>query len=122
MRNAAVLSTMRHKIYRPRTQGHYPDGTVEDPPSMIPLSDMKRRNCAVIGSMCSSDLFFEVGGFQEYPILEDFALWRAMVAKGAMIQDVDDAVYKIHVADESRNTDLGEHARVYRQIMKDFPL
>jgi hypothetical protein len=89
---------------------------------MIPLTDLRRANCIVIGAMCPAHLFFEVGGFGEWPMLEDWALWRAMVARGAAIRDAEHAVYRVHVRPESRNTDQGLHRDVYRQIQKAVPL
>lgn len=122
MRNAAVLSSNPDVIYRPATIGVYEDGTTDEKPVMIPLTDLKRANCIVIGAMCPAHLFFEVGGFQEWPMLEDWALWRAMVAKGASIRDAEHAVYRVHVRTHSRNTDQGLHRDVYRQIQKAMPL
>lgn len=116
------LDSSSCSIYRPSTLGVYEDGTTDDEPVMIPRTDLKRANCIVIGAMCPSKLFFEVGGFGEWPILEDWALWRAMRAKGAAIRDVKEAVYRVHVRPESRNTDQGLHGKVYREIQKAVPL
>lgn len=110
------------QICRPSTIGVYEDGSTDDAAVMIPRTDLKRRNCVVVGAMCPQDVFFEVGGFQEYPTLEDWALWRAMVAKGCTIRDVEQAVYRVHVSTQSRNTDQGLHRDVYKQILKEVPL
>ncbi len=122
MLNRTVFGAHPHIIYRPSTLGVYPDGSTDDEPVMLPLTDLTVRNCIVIGAMCPSDLFFEVGGFGEWPILEDFALWRAMLAKGAVIGDCGRAIYRVHVNDGSRNSDQTTHHEVYRQILREVPL
>jgi glycosyltransferase involved in cell wall biosynthesis len=122
MLNRRVFSARSYEIIRPSTLGVYPDGTTDEQPVMLPWTDLTTRNCVVIGAMCPSSLFFEVGGFGDWPILEDWALWRAMVAKGARIADCKEAIYRVHVNEGSRNTDHKKHGNVYRQIQKAVPL
>lgn len=112
-----------HFLYRPITQGIHPDGTVEEP-RWIERTDMTTRNCAVIGTMCPSQLFVEVGGFDDYPILEDWALWRKIIAAGAGMIDVGNAIYKVHVIPDSRNMSRnhGGPGGVYSLIRKRHPL
>lgn len=109
-------------ICRPATIGVYEDGTTDDAPVMIPWRDLKTANCIVIGAMVRSKLFFEVGGFDDYPMLEDWALWRKCVAAGAKVSDVPTAVYRIHVRSGSRNTDRRLHGEIYRRIQNEVPL
>lgn len=109
-------------IYRPNTIGVYEDGRTDPEPRMIPRSDMKRRNCAVIGTMVPVALFQEVGGFPSFPQLEDWALWRLMLAAGAELVDVPDAIYRVHVRDGSRNAPSDEMNATYRRILKACPL
>lgn len=104
-------------IRRPSTLGIYEDGSEEESPSMIPRKDIRIANYIVIGAMCRREQFMSVGGFKEYPMLEDFDLWRRMVANGAEVVEVPEAVYRIGVHPNSRNTDLGLHSRVYRDII-----
>lgn len=122
MRNALSRAHDPWIIYRPSTFGIYEDGTCDGRPAMIPSTDLKRTNCIVIGAMCPKDMFHEVGGFKDYPILEDWALWRAMVAEGAIVKEVPHAIYRVHVRPQSRNTDHGLHRGVYSRILKEVPL
>lgn len=108
-------------IRRPSTRGIYEDGSIEDPPSMIPERDLRTANYIIIGSMCRADQFTAVGGFDDYPILEDWALWRKLVKAGATIENIPEAVYRIHVHPGSRN--MHEmHNEVYLKILQDIPL
>lgn len=109
-------------IRRPSTRGVYEDGTIEDPPSMIPSqNDLATSNYIIIGSMCRSEQFLAVGGFDDYPILEDWALWRKLVCRGATVEDVPGAVYRIHVHPGSRNYAV-DHNEVYQRIRQEIPL
>lgn len=109
-------------LWRPNTIGVYADGTTDPEPVMIPRTDMKRRNCAVIGTMVTAALFKEVGGFGHYPCLEDWALWRRMLAAGAFLVDVPAAVYRVHVDEGSRNVPSALMNDTYRRILKEIPL
>lgn len=104
-------------IRRPSTYGIYSDGTEEDSPSMIPTRDIRYGNYIVIGAMFRKDLFTIVGGFDPaFEVLEDWDLWRSMIERGAVVQEVPDAIYRIHVVDGSRNMDLAKHGAAYQAI------
>ncbi len=102
-------------IRRPATRGVYEDGTIEDPPSIIPERILRDANYLVIGSMCRAELFFDVDGFADYPILEDWDLWQRMVLAGGTVVTVPGAVYRIHVRTGSRNM-ADTHRDVYTAI------
>ena len=104
-------------IRRPATLGVV-NGVEDDEPVMIPQTDMNVSNCIVIGAMCRRDQFLDVGGFRDYPCLEDWALWRDLIANGATVGEVPDAIYRVHVNPDSRNTNVDLHSKVYRQIRK----
>lgn len=107
-------------IRRPSTRGIYEDGTIEDPPSLIPERDLNVANYIVIGAMIRAAMFFDVDGFDDYPILEDWALWLKMVHhQNAVITAVPAAVYRIHVRSGSRNTEP-EHRAVYQIIRQRY--
>jgi len=122
MHAAALANHLRPAIYRPSTIGVYEDGRTDDAPCMIPRTDMRVRNCCVIGSMVPAALFSEVGGFRPYPCLEDWACFRNLIAAGAGVVDVPDAVYRVHVRGESRNSPSAEMNDTYRRILKECPL
>lgn len=107
-------------IRRPSTRGIYEDGSIEDPPSLIPERDLYVANYIVIGAMVRASMFFDVDGFDDYPILEDWALWLKLFHhQNATITAVPAAVYRIHVRGGSRNTEP-EHQAVYQIIRQRF--
>ena len=106
-------------IRRPSTRGVYEDGSIEEPPSMIPRRDINESNCIVIGAMVDHDLFDQAGGFGDYPLLEDWDLWLRCWNLGASVVDVPKAVYRIHVTPGSRNmAEPGLMSSVYAQIRR----
>lgn len=107
-------------IRRPSTRGIYEDGSIEDPPSLIPERDLNIANYIVIGAMIRAAMFFDVDGFDDYPILEDWALWLKMVHhQNAIITAVPAAVYRIHVRSGSRNMN-DSHGQIYSAIRQRF--
>ena len=109
-------------IRRPSTLGIYEDGSEDAQPVLIQETDLRTSNCIVIGAMNRKSFFDEVGGFRNFPILEDWDLWRRMVASGAVVRDAPEAVYRVHVRPGSRNSDPQTHGNVYQQIVKDGTL
>lgn len=105
-------------IRKPSTLGVYPDGTEDDAPTMIPTRDLDRANHIVIGAMCRAQIFFDVHGFRDWPVLEDWDLWRRMVKAGAVVSEVPDAIYRVHVNEGSRNTNKALHDEVYHKIRR----
>lgn len=73
-------------------------------------------NCAVIGTLIHRDVFWLAGGFREWPIYEDWALWLACVLVGAKMLPVRAAVYAATVRGGSRNTPTVDARRVYDEI------
>lgn len=59
-----------------------------------------------IGAMVRRDLFLEVGGFDDWPILEDWHFWMKCEASGARWAWCPEAVYRINWRDGSRNKDI----------------
>lgn len=106
-------------IRRPATLGVV-DGIEDKEPVMIPRKDLLVTNFIVIGAMHRREDFLAVGGFNDYPCLEDWDLWLRMVANGAEVVDVPDAIYRVHVTPDSRNSDVGVHAKVYSKIRKQY--
>lgn len=76
------------KRYRPRFPAEVPYET---------------GNWLVIGTVVPTRLFFEVGGFEEFPLYEDWALFARMQKAGAVPVRVPDAVYVAHRRAGSRN-------------------
>lgn len=82
-----------------------------------PLLD---ANMLPIGCVLRRELFLEVGGFLEWPILEDFCLWQRCEVAGATFELVADAVYAAHVTSGSRNRSAGRamHRQVHEAIRR----
>ncbi len=78
------------KRYRPRF------------PKEVPV---EQGNWLVIGTVVPTRLFFarDVGGFEEFPLYEDWALFARMQKAGAVPVKVPDAVYVAHRRAGSRN-------------------
>lgn len=81
------------------------DPSRETEPPHIPNygSDMRRVNTCVIGTLIRRRTFWEQGGFQEWPIFEDWDLFLGAHMCGVPIVYVPDAVYKAHVKPQGRN-------------------
>ena len=106
-------------IRRPATLGVV-DGVEDIAPVMIPRKDLLVTNFIVIGAMHRREDFLAVGGFNDYPCLEDWDLWLRMVHNGAEVVDVPEAIYRVNVIPDSRNSDVGVHAKVYSKIRKQY--
>jgi hypothetical protein len=76
-------------------------------------------NHIVIGAMVRSELFREVGGFRDFPILEDWDFWIRCALAGADMQPCFDAIYRVHVQESSRNTNLSLHGEIYSRIQQE---
>lgn len=110
-------------IHRPATIGFDEvTGELDDAPVMIPKRNLQVANYIVIGAGVQADAFKAAGGFKEYEALEDWALWRAIVANGGEVADAPDAIYIVTVRARSRNQDQHKHRRAYAQIQKEVPL
>jgi len=108
-------------IFKPMTMGFYESGESDSEPSLIPNRNIFTSNSCVIGSMISRFDFVKVGGFKEYPILEDWELFLNLICNtGAKIKIVDKAIYCVGVRDHSRNNDQSLHGKVYSQIVSEY--
>jgi len=113
-----AMSNGSGDIRKPSTLGVYPGGSTDDSPAMIPTRDLSTANHIVIGAMCRAELFWDVGGFRDWPVLEDWCLWRRMVRAGGVVVEVPEAIYRVHVNEGSRNKNQALHDEVYRKIRR----
>lgn len=90
-------------IRQPSTLGFYEDGREDEFPVLIPEKPLIDGNYIVIGAMCRRDLFFEVGGFRDHSLYEDWDLWLRMEEAGATIGKCPEAIYKVFVKEGTRN-------------------
>lgn len=65
---------------------------------------LRQDNWLVVGTLVHKDLFWEVGGFGDYPHgFEDFSLWSKCFRAGATVVKVPDAVYVYHHNPQSKH-------------------
>ncbi len=77
---------------------------------------LRQANWLVVGTLIHRDLFWEVGGFPEYPHgLEDWALWSKCIRVGASIVKVPDAVYRYHANPNSMHRQLWRDKKKQRE-------
>lgn len=101
-------------IRQPSTLGIV-NGVSDDFAVLIPKKNLIEANYLIIGSMVRRDLFLDVGGFDDYPILEDWECWIRLVLAGARVGHCPDAIYKVHVNLNSRNAGTN-HGNIYLDI------
>lgn len=100
MRSAMKGARIR-SLFTPSVQ--YISGRRRPEPRIWPRIDFKDGNWCVIGTVISRTLFKRLGGFQEYGMYEDYALWAKADRDGATIVEVPDAIYVAHATSRSRN-------------------
>lgn len=76
-------------------------------------------NWLVVGTAVRTELVREVGGWEEWPWSEDWALWLKCHLAGASIEAVPSAIYIAHWARNSRNRSPNREFtnRVHREIV-----
>lgn len=106
-------------LVRPATLGVRPDGVEDESPVVIPQRDLMTGNFMVISTAVSHELFHRVGGFDEWPIYEDWDLWIRCSLAGARFAAAPEAIYRIHVRESSRNQqDRHLQVRVFNEIRR----
>lgn len=109
-------------IRQPSTLGIV-DGQPDDFPVLIPRRNLLDANFLVIGCMVQRSRFLDSGGFDDYPILEDWALWLKLWVDGAEIGTAPEAIYKVHVSQNGRNNhDPTLHGYYYTAIHQRFSI
>lgn len=109
------------RLLQPSTLGVYPDGRVDDAPVLHPPKDLHISNFLIIGTVVRRDQFLAVGGFADLISHEDWDLWLRCWIDGAVVQPVPDAVYLVHVTDDSRNSaGSAPHIRVINEIRAKY--
>lgn len=88
--------------YVPRVAGHRHQCTGECLPD---------GNWLVIGTCARAQLLRDVGGWEDFPWSEDWAMWARCWKAGASIEPVPAAVYLAHVRLDSRNRGQDRAAR-----------
>lgn len=89
-----VRGPRERAAYVPRVAGHDHDC------SAACLVD---GNWLVVGTMARTELLRSVGGWEDWPLYEDWAIWLRCYLDGATIEALPAAVYRAHVSPASRN-------------------
>lgn len=80
---------------------------------------LKSSNYLIIGSPIRTEMFLRVGGFDDWPVLEDWALWLKCYNAGARFDELYEAVYFINDAHgRNLNPEADEVARQIRAHYK----
>lgn len=90
-------------IRQPSTLGIV-EGVEDGEPVLIPPRRLTESNYVVIGAFVRTEIFCRVGGFDDFAAFEDWDLWRRCVGAGAVIGAAPEAIYRVHVRSDSRNS------------------
>lgn len=64
---------------------------------------LRDGNWCCVGTAMRTEAARQVGGWEEWPVYEDWALMLRLYLAGATVQAVPDAIYRAHVRPDSRN-------------------
>lgn len=115
--DAATRELTKAALLQPATLGVYPDGSCDATAVLIPPKPLLTGNFMVIGTLIRRDQFERLGGFDDWPIYEDWDLWIRAWDDGADLLAVPAAIYRVHVNEAGRNN--GARAlqqETYREI------
>lgn len=87
-------------------------GRRETPPQFHTEVDYPDGNWLVIGTLIERSAFWAVGGFEEWPIYEDWALFARMQKAGAGVAKIPSAVYRAYRRPNSRNHAVGRNGKL----------
>lgn len=73
------------------------------PPRFMPRVDIDAGNWLVIGTVTSKREWSLAGGFEEWPLYEDWALFARIQKAGGTVVEVPDAIYRAHRSGRGRN-------------------
>lgn len=82
---------------------------------------LKVGNWIVIGACVRTAKLVQAGGFEDFPMYEDWATWVKMFKRGASIEAIPEAVYRAHKYQGSRNV-AGDGQAAHRAIATKFGL
>lgn len=106
-------------VRRPSTVGVV-DGVEVSAPVMMTGRNLLEGNYIVIGAMVDREKMLAVGGFSDYPVLEDWDLWIRMKLAGYSFEPIPDAIYRVHLARQSRNKDQALQREYYTLITDKY--
>lgn len=108
----------------PNRERFYWDGRHDPPDRIKPPAggDLLRYSHILIGAMVRRELFLEVGGFEDWPIWEDWHFWIKCWLAGASMLPCPEAIYQVHVRLDSRNQQRGNMGVAAKIRLKMEPL
>ncbi len=95
---AASLSKERWPVFQPSTQGVV-NGVKDSFPFINSPVDLLDHNYLGIGCMHKAEMFQKVGGFDDWPLLEDWAYWIKCYLHDAQVIQVPEAIYYAYIDD-----------------------
>ncbi len=108
-------------LLQPATLGVYPDGHEDPRPVLIPPRPLLDGNFMIISTLIRAEQFRRLGGFDDLEMYEDWDLWIRAWLDGARFKAVPDAVVRVHVNSQGRNSgDRDTQLRVYHQIRNRY--
>lgn len=113
MREAILGEEVRPALFTPAVDYLETRKGRKATPKTWPRIDFKVGNWCVIGTLIERDFFLKLGGFREYGLYEDYALFAMADEAGAEFFEVPDAVYVAHPRAASRNRAPSRNERIY---------
>lgn len=92
------------------------DGDMPSVPVSLASRDMEVSNQCVIGTMIRKQMFFDVGGFEDWRAWEDWALFLTAYRQGAKIFHNPLSLYIAHVNPNSRNNTIENPKQLWKEI------
>ena len=108
-------------LIQPATLGVV-DGREDPFPTLIPKrNSILDGNWMVIGTAVSRTVFFSVGGFKDFDMYEDWDLWIRCVNFGCKTTVCENAIYRVHVRNDSRNNQSQKlQTNTYNKIRNQY--
>lgn len=102
----------------PKVQGFRADGEMIEDESVRPTpTDLIKQNYLPVGAPIRCEMFERVGGFKEWPVLEDWAFWLEAEYCGATFGELDSTYY---INDDHLRSKHPESNRIAREIRAQY--
>lgn len=107
-------------LRQPAVQYVDQDGGALTEPLVLPPTPLLQQNYLIIGTMIRRKLFLKLGGFDDYPIYEDWTLWIKAWINGTKVTPVPSAVYRAYQRNNSRNRQLDLATTVLNEVVAKY--
>lgn len=108
-------------LLQPATLGVHPDLREDAHPVVVPRRNLLDGNFMVISTLIRTSQFHRLGGFEDWPIYEDWDLWLRAWRDGAQFKAVPEAILRVHVNPNGRNAgDRATQVRFYHEIRNRY--